>query len=235
METNKQTNDKSQHVSVFVTLWHSVSKIVEKTGIFKTILIAMLVVFFSMCGYLALNPQIIFSQFQHWQEQQHNAAVQKRMESNPIIDALLTKLLLETQAHRCFLIEFHDGKRNLSGLPFTFGRMTAQVTQDTIASSISEFDEFNLDQFKLTTQIINDGYWGGTSDDLMHIDAPLAHKILINGTHSIVMVTLYGSTSAIGVLGVSFTSETGYNEERIEGIVRRYSYQVASAIDADKL
>ena len=157
------------------------------------------------------------------------------MESNPIVDALLTKLLVETQAHRCFLIEFSNGKENLTGLSFLYGRMTAQITADSIKSSMSEFSEFNLDQFRLVSDITVNGYWGGTTEELMQVDAPLAHKLLVNGTHSLVMVTLYGSKSAIGVLGVSFTSETGYNEDRVESIVRRYSYQVSSAIDAEKL
>ena len=228
-------NDKVEHVSVFVTMWHSIHKIIDKAGCRKTLAVCLMVVFFSLCGYIVMHPEMIFEQFMRYQEKLHQEKVQKRMESNPIVEGLLLKLLVETQAHRCFLIEFHNGKENLTGLSFLYGRMTAQVTADSVKNSISEFDEFNLDQFSLVPEIVKAGYWGGSVDDLMRVDSPLAHKVLINGTHSLVMVTLYGSSSAIGVLGVSFVSETGYSEERVESIVRRYSYQVASAIDADKL
>ena len=233
MATSK--NDKVEHVSVFVTLWHSIHKIIDKAGFLKTLAVCLMVVFFSLCGYVVMHPEMIFEQFLAYQERIHHNKVQKRMESNPIVDALLTKLLVETQAHRCFLIEFSNGKENLTGLSFLYGRMTAQITADSIKSSMSEFSEFNLDQFRLVSDITVNGYWGGTTEELMQVDAPLAHKLLVNGTHSIIMVTLYGSKSAIGVLGVSFTSETGYNEDRVESIVRRYSYQVSSAIDAEKL
>ena len=228
-------NDKVEHVSVFVTMWHSIHKIIDKAGFLKTLAVCLMVVFFSLCGYVVMHPEMIFEQFLAYQERIHHNKVQKRMESNPIVDALLTKLLVETQAHRCFLIEFSNGKENLTGLSFLYGRMTAQITADSIKSSMSEFSEFNLDQFRLVSDITVNGYWGGTTEELMQVDAPLAHKLLVNGTHSIIMVTLYGSKSAIGVLGVSFTSETGYNEDRVESIVRRYSYQVSSAIDAEKL
>ena len=228
-------NDKVEHVRVFVTLWHSIHKIIDKAGCLKTLAVCLMVVFFSLCGYVVMHPEMIFEQFLAYQERIHHNKVQKRMESNPIVDALLTKLLVETQAHRCFLIEFSNGKENLTGLSFLYGRMTAQITADSIKSSMSEFSEFNLDQFRLVSDITVNGYWGGTTEELMQVDAPLAHKLLVNGPHSLVMVTLYGSKSAIGVLGVSFTSETGYNEDRVESIVRRYSYQVSSAIDAEKL
>ena len=228
-------NDKVEHVSVFVTMWHSIHKIIDKAGFLKTLAVCLMVVFFSLCGYVVMHPEMIFEQFLAYQERIHHNKVQKRMESNPIVDALLTKLLVETQAHRCFLIEFSNGKENLTGLSFLYGRMTAQITADSIKSSMSEFSEFNLDQFRLVSDITVNGYWGGTTEELMQVDAPLAHKLLVNGTHSIIMVTLYGSKSAIGVLGVSFTSPTGYNEDRVESIVRRYSYQVSSAIDAEKL
>ena len=237
MDANNETDKtpKVEHVSIFVSLWNSIHKIIEKAGFFKTIAVCFMVVFFSLCGYIVTHPNIIFDQFMFYQEKIHQEKVAKRIESNPIVEGLLLKLLVETQAHRCFLIEFHNGKENLTGLSFLYGRMTAQVTADSIKSSINEFDEFNLDQFSLVPEIIHSGYWGGSVDDLMRVDAPLAHKLLINGTHSIVMVTLYGPNSAIGVLGVSFVSETGYNEERVESTVRRYSYQVSNAINKDKL
>ena len=227
---------KQQHqLSIIVQMWHNVYAMVEKAGFFKTIIVAILAVFISMCGYLILNPGKIFEQIIKYQEKVHDERVQLRLQQNPIIEGLLSKVALETSAHRVWLIEFHNGQSNLSGLPFLYGRMSIQISQDTVVNSAKEFQELNLDQFRLVSTLIKDGLWSGSTDELMKVDPPLAHKLLINSTRSIIMVTLYGAKSAIGVMGVSFTSDTGYNEDHIESIVRRYSYQVAANIDMTKL
>ena len=194
-----------------------------------------MVIFFSICAYLMMNPDKVFEEFRKYQEKRHDDLVELRFKQNPVIEGIVTKILVETKSDRCWIVEMHNGQSSIANLPFIFGSMRYQVTSDSVKNSLSEWDDFNLEQFSIATKLIKDGYWEGTVDDLMLIDKPFAHKLSIHGTESIVLVTLYGSHSAIGFLGVSFLNKEGYKEDRVESVVRRYSYQVSSNIDAEKL
>lgn len=227
-------NKTPQHPSIFLTLWHEIQKIIEKTGYIRTIFTSLMALFFSLIGYVVINPSIIFDQLQHYQEQIHDKKVNKRFEINPQIDNILSKIALDCDADRVWLIEYHNSIESLGGISFLYGKMTNQVARDSIVNSIGEFDELNLSAHKIMSKLVDEGYWSGTCDDLMRIDEPLSHRLQINGTKSIVMVSIYGDTCPIGVMGVSFVDKEGYLNPRLEGIIRKYSYQISNLIDSNK-
>lgn len=224
-----------EHLTIFVKLWHQMDAIIHKAGYLRTISTALMVVFFAVCGYLVLNPEKIFDAFSKWQDKRHHEMIEKRLRQNPVIEGILSKLLVEAHAHRCWVIEAHNGKENVTGMPFVYGNMSYQVCEDSIFNSTQDWVDFQLDRFPMVTKLIKEGYWSGTTKELYEIDKALARKIIVNETKSLCIVTLYGCNSAIGWLGVSFTHDEGFNEEKVEGLVRRYSYQIAANIDANKV
>lgn len=75
-----------------------------------------------LAGYVvffALNPKYLLERVTTIQTEQHDNLVRSRLAADSDIRLILSKTMHNTNADRAWLIEFHNGNKNLTtGLPF---------------------------------------------------------------------------------------------------------------------
>ena len=92
--TTKETvvNEKT------LTTVESILGLMGKYGPLKLFLGVVFFVFISWMTYLAFNPRFVFEKYEEYVSQVHNASVDFRMESAPVIRTYLNQLVKETGA-----------------------------------------------------------------------------------------------------------------------------------------
>lgn len=213
----------------------SVLKMIDKYGYVRIICACFMILCISYTTYMALNPEIIFDHYTQYLEEAHERSFNYRMNSTPIIETLLDKAVIETDAKRAFIIEMHNGKTNSTGLSFNYGSMTYEALNESVESVKEDYADFSLDRFPLATTIYREGYWGGSVNDLQEIDKRLSLRILSNEAQYIVLVTINGIKSEIGFLGFTFEEKLTKEEEKyILASANRYSAKISPYLDGEK-
>lgn len=91
-----------------------------------------------LSGYIiffALNPKYLLDRMSEITTAQHDHLVNTRLSADSNIRHILSKMIFTTNADRAWLIEFHNGSKNLTtGLPFLFGSMRIEEVRDSIST-----------------------------------------------------------------------------------------------------
>ena len=130
----------------------------------------------------------------------------------------------------------HNGKQNSSGLSFNYGSLTYECTVDTAWSVREDYVEFSLDRYPITMYVYENGYWYGSTDDLMCLDRKLALKLEANDAYFLSVTTIYGIKSEIGFLGVTFgPNGCPLDEETLPNKMRKYASQLSPFLDGENV
>lgn len=160
-------------------------------------------VFFSWMTYIALNPGVVFEKYEKYISEVHNASIDYRMESAPVIRAYLNQLSMESGAERAYILEFHNGKSNPSGLQWQFGDLT--FINDGTDDISDEIQNVSLSRYNFANLVHEDGYWAGSIDELINIDERFYNRMRLNGGKYFAFQMIYGTDMReIGILGISF-------------------------------
>lgn len=217
-----------------LTVLENIVKFVEKYGYIKIICVTFLMLFVSYSSYLFINPSIMFEKYSQYEEKKHSMSFNYRMESSPKVEAYLNRMLIETGAARCYVIEMHNGKYNSAGLSFNYGAMTYEETRDTVESAREDYSDFSLDRYQFITKMYKKGYWSGTVDDVKRLDKKFAYKLIANDTEFVAFATLYGEDNEIGFIGVSFIKGDTYNVDAVNSALYRYSTIISPLLDGSQ-
>ena len=192
---------------------------------------AMFFVFLSWMVYLAANPNVIFEKYNQYVTEKHNASIDYRLKTAPIIRSELNQLALETEAERAYILEFHNGKSNPSGLQWQYGDLTF-ISDDT-DDITDEMQNVSLSRYNFANIIYDRGYWIGSIDELISLDERFYNRMRVNGGKYFVFQMMYGANMReIGVLGISFLEipeETSADE--LVRIVHKYSSSISPLLD----
>lgn len=179
----------------------------------KRIMKVYLVVFFflatGLAGFFAYN---IASD----KEAMHQAAMklattekEENLRDNiltPKIQKNLDAILYTLNADRAYLIEFHNGKKNTTGLPFRYMDVSYEVTnQDSKATKIGMFyQNVPTTLYKFPYFLIERKYYIGTIDDFKAIDADLGKQMEANFAKYFAVIALNSDGTPLGYLGISW-------------------------------
>ena len=192
---------------------------------------AMFFVFLSWMVYLAANPSVIFEKYNQYVTEKHNASIDYRLKTAPIIRSELNQLALETEAERAYILEFHNGKSNPSGLQWQYGDLTF-ISDDT-DDITDEMQNVSLSRYNFANIIYDRGYWIGSIDELISLDERFYNRMRVNGGKYFVFQMMYGANMReIGVLGISFLEvpeETSADE--LVRTVHKYSSSISPLLD----
>lgn len=215
--------------------WFSkVNNILNENGYIKTFITLFFMICFSIAGYVAMNPRIIFEKYKEYEEQVHSASFDYRMKVSPFVDDYTQQILDECGGIRAFVIEMHNGKYNAAGLSFNYGSMTYEAINDTVESIREDYADFTLERYKLITKVYNDGYWSGNIEELSDIDKRLSLKLESNDAKYIAIASIYGVKNEIGFIGVTFSDDMTENSGEIERILKKYSSKISPLLDGQK-
>jgi hypothetical protein len=127
----------------------------------------------------------------------------------PKIQKNLDAVLYTLNADRAYLLEFHNGKRNTTGLPFRYMDISYEVTnQESKVTKIGMFyQNVPTTLYKFPYYLQEHKYYIGTLEDFGRVDEDLAKQMSSNFAKYFAVIALNSDGTPLGYLGISWCSE----------------------------
>lgn len=203
----------------------------KKYGFGRMFFGVLFFVFFSYMAYIAVNPKVVFDRYEKYVTEIHSNSVDFRMESAPIIRTYLNQLATETGAERAYILEFHNGKSNPTGLQWQFGDLT--FINDGTDDISDEIQNVSLARYNFANLVHTHGYWAGRIDELVDIDERFYNRMRLNGGVYYAFQMIYGiDMKEIGILGISFVTEESIPDRDVALMaVHKYAAAISPYLD----
>ena len=178
-------------------------------GISKALVLVFAV---SFCLFL-INPKPAIQYYmevqQKLQSEQHMELIDKRVQNTPYINTYLDALRVEAGVafNRAYIFEFHNGSNSVAGLPFYWGDMTYESTDNDIFGIRDNWNSVSLTRYNFIIQFFREGYFIGSIQDIERIDTKFAHKLSEDDiTYLAMLPILDDSGRIIGAVAMSSNS-----------------------------
>lgn len=234
MEEEKKTGADQESMGSVTTerlgIFSQFMEILRKYGVLKTILGAFVFVIFSYLAYMAVNPKAMFERYDQYVEARHEQSNIYRRETAPLIRSYLNQVALELGCEYVFILEYHNGKSNSTGLQWQFADMT--FINDGPYDVSEEYQNLSLVKYPIFYKLYEDSYWAGTIDDLRNVDARLAARMESHDAKHFGYVVMYGSgLMEIGVLGVVYRDNLPADPVKTRRTLQRYGSTISPLLD----
>lgn len=207
----------------------------NKYGFFSIVKGLFLLFLAGYVVFFALNPKYLLERVTTIQTEQHDNLVRSRLAADSDIRLILSKTMHNTNADRAWLIEFHNGNKNLTtGLPFLFGSMRIEETQDSIPNVDEDYADFSLSKYKLIAKVLDEGFFYGNIKDVQSIDKRLYYKFQSNDINEIVLLTIYNEDKPAGIVGLSFCNNKQMDKQLVGKRIRSAGIQIATLLSQIK-
>lgn len=183
-----------------------------------------------------------YKEIVHWvaetiitvQEDEHDRLMEHRLSIEDDINNLLERICYETGADAAFILEFHNGTNNLSGMPFFYMDMTYEriVAHDKPLYSVNAWKNIPITGYPFISKYYKEGIFIGGAEEIAKMDSAFSHKLLSQGTNRIGALVMEGQKTPIGIIGISTGGDFSISEGEIERILIRYSHQIVTKLDA---
>lgn len=206
-----------------------------KYGFFSIIKGLFLLFLAGYVVFFALNPKYLLERVTTIQTEQHDNLIRSRLAADSDIRLVLSKTMHNTNADRAWLIEFHNGSKNLTtGLPFLFGSMRIEETQDSIPNVDEDYADFSLSKYKLIAKVLDEGFFYGNIEDVQSIDKRLYYKFQSNDINEIALLTIYNEDKPAGIVGLSFCNNKQMDKQLVGKRIRSAGIQIATLLSQIK-
>lgn len=207
----------------------------NKYGFFSIIKGLFLLFLAGYVVFFALNPKYLLERVTTIQTEQHDNLVRSRLAADSDIRLILSKTMHNTNADRAWLIEFHNGNKNLTTrLPFLFGSMRIEETQDSIPNVDEDYADFSLSKYKLIAKVLDEGFFYGNIKDVQSIDKRLYYKFQSNDINEIALLTIYNEDKPAGIVGLSFCNNKQMDKQLVGKRIRSAGIQIATLLSQIK-
>lgn len=208
----------------------------NKYGFFSIVKGLFLLFLAGYVVFFALNPKYLLERVTTIQTEQHDNLVRSRLAADSDIRLILSKTMHNTNADRAWLIEFHNGNKNLTtGLPFLFGSMRIEETQDSIPNVDEDYADFSLSKYKLIAKVLDEGFfYGNIKDDVQSVDKRLYYKFQSNDINEIALLTIYNEDKPAGIVGLSFCNNKQMDKQLVGKRIRSAGIQIATLLSQIK-
>lgn len=207
----------------------------NKYGFFSIVKGLFLLFLAGYVVFFALNPKYLLERVTTIQTEQHDNLVRSRLAADSDIRLILSKTMHNTNADRAWLIEFHNGNKNLTtGLPFLFGSMRIEETQDSIPNVDEDYADFSLSKYKLIAKVLDEGFFYGNIKDVQSIDKRLYYKFQSNDINKIALLTIYNEDKPAGIVGLSFCNNKQMDKQLVGKRIRSAGIQIATLLSQIK-
>jgi hypothetical protein len=124
----------------------------------------------------------------------------------PKIQKNLDAILYTLNADRAYLIEFHNGKKNTTGLPFRYMDVSYEVTnEESKATKIGMlYQNIPTTLYKFPYYLQEHKYYIGSVADFGEIDSDLAKQMGANFAKYFAVIALNSDGTPVGYLGISW-------------------------------
>ena len=205
-------------------------RMIDKYGFLKVLKAIFVISLFIYAIYNVSNIGSVVEAAFDEQRKRHDMAIEYREEIDPIIRLQLNQLLLNTGCNRAFVIEMHNGEKNMAGLPFKKGEMTYEEVSAGTVRIDEDYTNLNLSRFPFTTYLKDHISWYGSTQELRKIDEKIALRLESNDTKYIFIKCLYASNGKeTAYLGITYNKEQDFTPEQILKI-RDYAEKASNII-----
>ncbi len=228
----EKDSQKKETSTTSLGSFEKVMEMIGKYGPLKIIYGIIVFLFFSFAVHIATHPGVIFEKYNEYISEVHNASNDYRLESSPMIRSYLNQLAMEMGAERAYILEFHNGKSNPSGLQWQYGDLT--FLNDGSDDIADEIQNVSLSRYNFATLIHDKGSWAGGVEELTSIDERFYNRLRLNGGKFFAFQMIYGSNMReIGVLGVTYLDDSDVNRRDALATLHRYSSAISPLLDEE--
>lgn len=202
-DNKKSVASASESVSPAIGWLKQLLSLKNKYGFFNI----LQCIFLLLLLLAVLNPSFVLDKVEAIQRARHSEAISRRIQVDSQVLGLLSQLQAKTGASRAWILEFHNGTKNMATeLPFVFGNLRMEVTGDGVNSVSDEYTDFDLAKYPFIFHLVRVGSYYGCVDGIRDIDERLYFKLKSNDVHCIALRVLFLGTKPLGVVGLSFSS-----------------------------
>lgn len=144
-------------------------------------------------------------------------------------------LLYSLNADRVFLFELHNGKRNVSGLPFKYADMSYEVAnrERGVDRVFAKYQDVPLTMYKFPEYLHRKKFMIGSVEEIEKVDYEFAKCIKEDGGEYLAMIYINGSDGQpLLFIGISFhKKEYVPSDEVIEEKLKSYGKSIGELID----
>lgn len=222
-------------------LLERILKMIKEYGAMRIVEAILLLSMFAGVMYITVNLDKIFERvfreqvdsIEKEQQDEHDRAVLSRRYIREDMNHILKASLDEFDADRAFVVEMHNGNNNMSGLPFIYGEMTYEVSDEDSYDIDEEYSSINLSRFDLCYYLMDHDIWIGTVDELDTIDKKMSYRLRANETKYLCLIGIHGVENDIGFYGFSYTRDVSDSIDRtsiVKGLLKN-SQKAAALLD----
>ena len=144
-------------------------------------------------------------------------------------------LLYSLNADRVFIFELHNGKRNVSGLPFKYADMSYEVAnrERGIDRCYTKYQDVPLTMYKYPDYMHKKKFMIGSIEEIEKVDYEFAKCIKEDGGEYLALIYINGSDGQpLLFIGISFhKKEYVPSDEVIEEKLKSYGKSIGELID----
>ena len=221
----KQLNNNISLIERFLTI----AEKYKLSTIFKSILIMLI---FAVAIFLISKPTYFFDQYEKAKEIKHKEKMEIVMKNNIIIQSEIDNLLYKTGANRVLLLQYHNTKNSLSGLPFIYLTATNEsLTYNTTPVSVG-YETLKTSLYPFVNYLSKHKYFCGDITELEHYDKALAYRMRGNDVTHLAMCHI-DSDIPLGVLVLTYTHEVDklHNCATVEQMIRNSAMKIGMLIN----
>lgn len=204
---------------------------------FSTIFKSVAIIFiFAITIFLISNPTYFFDKYEEIKENRHQEQMELVMKNNVIIQSELENLLYRTGANRCVLLQYHNTKNSLSGLPFIYLTATNESLTYNTKPVSDGYETLKTSLYPFIGYIAKYKYFCGDIEGLEKFDKALAYRMKGNDVTHFAMCHIDGEVP-LGVLVVTYTQNVPqdiHNCKEVEQMVRNSALKIGVLIDGKK-
>lgn len=201
---------------------------------FSTIFKSVAIIFiFAITIFFISNPTYIFDKYEQVKEERHQEQMEAVMRNNVIIQSEIENLLYRTGANRCVLLQYHNTKNSLSGLPFIYLTATNESITYGVQPVAAGYETLKTSLYPFISYIAKYRYFCGDIETLEKYDKALAYRMRGNDVAHFAMCHIDGEVP-LGVLVLTYTENVApnvHNCKEVEQMVRNTALKIGVLID----
>ena len=181
------------------------------------------------------NPTYILDKFEEMKAREHTEKMEITLKNSQIINTEIENLRYRTGADRVLLLQFHNSKESLSGLPFIYLTATAEAIDYNVKPVAEGYEAVKTSLYPFMTFITKEGYFCGDIEDLRDIDKALAYRMQGNDVQHLAFQYLEGE-HPLGLIVCSFTRtpDEQHNCLEVEHQIRKTATKVSILLSNEK-
>lgn len=200
---------------------------------FSTILKSIcIMVIFALTIFFINNPSYIFDKYEQIKEERHKEQMELVMKNNVIIQHEIDELLDKTDADRVLLLQYHNTKNSLSGIPFIYLTATHETLTFNTAPVSHGYETMKTSLYPFISYIAKYKYFCGDISELEKYDKALAYRMKGNDVTHFAMCHI-DCDVPLGVIVVTYTDTINDSHEcpQVEQLIRNSAMKIGMLIN----